>query len=108
MEHQSAHTMAALAAMSLKNSREPSKAGDDGDSDDLSEDLSEDLADMPPPPMKATIFRRKNSDPSQLNKLGVNLLTYYPKQNLFVAHPIDSPTTPALVAKAPVPENGEG
>eukprot|EP00563_Minutocellus_polymorphus_P004944 CAMPEP_0181045634 /NCGR_PEP_ID=MMETSP1070-20121207/13914_1 /TAXON_ID=265543 /ORGANISM="Minutocellus polymorphus, Strain NH13" /LENGTH=249 /DNA_ID=CAMNT_0023124179 /DNA_START=756 /DNA_END=1505 /DNA_ORIENTATION=+ len=76
------------------------------DSSDLSS-LDED-ADVPPPSMKTTIFRRKNSDPSHLTKLGVNVLTYYPKDNLFIAHPVNSPTTPALVAKAPVPENGKG
>ena len=59
-------------------------------------------------PMKTTIYRKKESDPSNLAKLGVNELTYYPSGNVFIAHPVGSPTTPALVAKAPVPADGKG
>ena len=111
----------ATADMAALNIRDSSGVGNDGvddggtgaysvagsDSDDLSVG-SDEVRLIPPPPMKTTIYRKKESDPSNLAKLGVNELTYYPSGNVFIAHPVGSPTTPALVAKAPVPADGKG
>lgn len=82
-----------------------SVAGGNGDdSDDLSS-----ISDEPPTPtMTATIFRRKQSDPSLVTKLGINEVIYDPADKIFFAHPAGSPTTPALVAKVPIPDDGKG
>ena len=99
-----------MAALSIKGC--PGVGG--GDAVDSGVNNESDLSDrsdeseVPPPPMKTTIFRKKKSDPSHMAKLGVNMLTYYPSGNVFIAHPVDSPTTPALVAKVPVPADGKG
>ena len=114
MEKLSTDTTAALAALSLKKSVEDNGSDDHGaegnsvenceDSDDLSS-----ISDEPPTPtMTATIFRRKHSDPSLLTKLGINELVHDPVDEIFFAHPAGSPTTPAIVAKAPIPDNGKG
>jgi len=60
-----------------------------------------------PPQMKTTIYRQQRSGAS-LAKLGVNGLRFSYQSKTFTAYPVDSPTTAALVAKAPVPDDGEG
>ena len=98
MEKQSTNATAALATMNLRDRTDDGSGGSD-----LSSDLSSDdeVATSPTPPVRATIFRRKEEDHSEVAQLGVNQVTYHPRVNQFIAHKEKCETTLSLVGKTP-------